>query len=160
MVVQRVAGQPLPRFARDHLFDPLGMRETCFWTGPEPAPPAAAPLASPHPAPLSAGDGGAWSTPADLLRWAEALNTDRLGISELVQTPGRLDDGTPVDYAWGVGVRSHGGRLVYRHGGGWPSLRALLARIPDLGLGLVIVALADDTERRVPLADSLLDQLT
>jgi hypothetical protein len=77
-----------------------------------------------------------------------------------VQTPGRLDDGTPVDYAWGVGVRSHGGRLVYRHGGGWPSLRALLARIPDLGLGLVIVALADDTERRVPLADSLLDQLT
>jgi hypothetical protein len=66
------------------------MGETCFWTGPEPAPPgAAAPLASAHPAPLSSGDGGAWSTPADLLRWAEALNTDRLGISGLVQTPGR-----------------------------------------------------------------------
>jgi CubicO group peptidase (beta-lactamase class C family) len=159
MVVQRVAGQPLPRFARDHLFDPLGMGETCFWTGPEPAPPGAAPLASAHPAPLSSGDGGAWSTPADLLRWAEALNTDRLGISGLVQTPGRLDDGTPVDYAWGMGMRSHAGRLVYRHGGGWPSLRALLARIPDLGLSLVIVALADDTERRVPLADSLLDLL-
>jgi hypothetical protein len=77
----------------------------------------------------------------------------------LVQTPGRLDDGTPVDYAWGMGVRSHAGRPVYRHGGGWPSLRALLARVPDLGLSLVIVALADDTERRVPLADSLLDLL-
>lgn len=159
MVVQRAAGQPLPRFARDHLFHPLGMGQTCFWAGPEPAPPAAAPLASPRPAPLSTGDGGAWSTPADLLRWAEALNTDQLGISELMQTPGRLDDGTPVDYAWGTGVRSHAGRLVYRHGGGWPSLRALLARIPDLGLSLVTIAVADDTERRVPLADSLLDLL-
>jgi CubicO group peptidase (beta-lactamase class C family) len=159
MVVQRVADQPLPRFAHDHLFNPLGMDETCFWTGPEPTPPSAAPLASPHPTPLSSGDGGAWSTPADLLRWAEALNTDRLGISELIQTPGRLDDGTPVDYAWGMGVRSHAGRLVYRHGGGWPSLRALLARIPDLGLSLVIVALDDDTDRRVPLADSLLELL-
>jgi CubicO group peptidase (beta-lactamase class C family) len=159
MAVQRAAGQPLPRFAHDHLFDPLRMGDTCFWTGPEPAPPGAAPLASPHPAPLSSGDGGAWSTPSDLLRWAEALNTDRLGISALVHTPSRLDDGTPVDYAWGMGVRSHAGRLVYRHGGGWPSLRALLARIPDLGLGLVVIALADDTERRIPLADSLLDLL-
>jgi hypothetical protein len=70
-----------------------------------------------------------------------------------------LNDGAPVNYAWGVGVRSHHTYKVYRHGGGWPGLRALLARVPAVKLSLVIVALDDDTERRVPLADALLDEL-
>jgi CubicO group peptidase (beta-lactamase class C family) len=159
VVVQRAAGQPLPDFARRHLFGPLKMADTCYWPGPGPAPPRAAPLACAHPAPLSLGDGGVWSTAEDLLRWSQALNTDQLGISGLLQTQGRLDDGTLLDYAWGVGVRSHAGHRVYRHGGGWPGVRALLARVPDLDLSLVTVALADDTERRVPLTDSLLDLL-
>ena len=59
----------------------------------------------------------------------------------------------------GVGVRSRRGHRVYRHGGGWDSLRAMLARAPSLELGLVIFALADGTERRVTLTDSLMDLL-
>jgi hypothetical protein len=38
------------------------------------------------------------------------------------------------------------------HGSGWPGLRALLARVPDLDVSLMILALADDTERRVDLS--------
>jgi CubicO group peptidase (beta-lactamase class C family) len=136
------------------------MSSTCYWPGPAPAPPGAAPLAAAHPAPLSLGDGGVWSTARDLLRWSQALNADELGISSLMQTPGGLDDGTTVGYAWGMGVRSHGGYRVYRHGGGWPGLRALLARIPDLNQSLVIIALADDSERRTDLAASMLDLVT
>ena len=49
---------------------------------------------------------------------------------------------------------------MYRHGGGWPGLRALLARIPDLNQSLVIIALADDSERRTGLAASMLDLVT
>jgi hypothetical protein len=101
-----------------------------------------------------------WSTVRDLLRWSQALNGDELGISPLVQAPGCLDDGTPVGYAWGAGVRSHHGYRVYRDGGRWPGLRALLARIPDLDQSLVIIALADDSERRVELAASMLDLVT
>lgn len=37
---------------------------------------------------------------------------------------------------------------------------ALLARVPDLNASLVILALADDTERRVDLAARLLDLVT
>jgi CubicO group peptidase (beta-lactamase class C family) len=157
---ERAAGQPLPEFAARRIFIPLGMSSTCYWPGPAPAPPGAAPLATAHPAPLSLGDGGVWSTARDLLRWSQALNADELGISPLMQTPGGLDDGTPVGYAWGTGVRSHGGYRVYRHGGGWPGLRALLARVPDLNQSLVIIALADNSERRAGLAASMLDLAT
>ncbi|MEV2238404.1 serine hydrolase domain-containing protein [Micromonospora sp. NPDC049891] len=160
LAIQRAAGQPLADLARHHLFDPLGMHDTLFWPGPEPMPPASTPLACPHPAPLSLGDGGVWSTANDLLRWGQAMNTDVLGISTSLHTPGRLDDGRPLDYAWGIGVRRHAGHPTYRHGGGWPGLRLLLARVPNLDIGLVIIAPTDDTERRVPLADALLTELT
>ncbi|WP_157383024.1 serine hydrolase domain-containing protein [Nonomuraea coxensis] len=159
-VVERALGKPLPDFARSRLFTPLAMVNTRYWTGPDPAPAGAAPLVSPHPAPLSLGDGGVWSTATDLLRWGQALNADELGISALIQTPGRLDDGTPIDYAWGIGVRSHAGYRVYRHGGGWQGLRALHARVPDLDLSMVLIAIADYTERRVDLLNSLLDEMT
>ncbi|MCK2215424.1 beta-lactamase family protein [Actinomadura sp. ATCC 31491] len=155
-VMERAAGLPLSELAQRDLFGPLGMADTRHWSGPGPAPPGAAPLAPPHPAPLSLGDGGVWTTLRDLLRWGQALNADALGVAELLQTPGRLDDGTPLDYAWGMGVRSWAGRRVYRHGGSWAGLRALHARVPELDLTAVVVALGDDTERRVPLMDALL----
>ena len=107
--VSRTAGMPLADFARWRIFEPLGMADTMFWTGPG-AGAARRRAARPgDPAPLSIGDGGLWSTAADLLRWADGLNTDRLGVTDLVQTPGTLDDGTPLDYAWGMGVRTFGG---------------------------------------------------
>jgi CubicO group peptidase (beta-lactamase class C family) len=160
LAVERADGQSLPDTARHRLFAPLGMHDTLFWPGPGPVPPASAPLARAHPAPLSLGDGGAWSTAFDLLRWCRAMNGDALGISALLQTPGQLDDGQPLDYGWGIGVRTHAGHLTYRHGGGWAGLRLLLARVPSTGIGLVIIALADDTERRGALADALLSVLT
>ncbi|MFI6183688.1 serine hydrolase domain-containing protein [Nonomuraea sp. NPDC051191] len=156
-VVERASGLPLPGFARDRLFTPLGMAATRYWPGPGPTPEGAAPLVRPRPAPLSLGDGGVWTTLDDLLRWSQALNADELGISPLMQTPGRLDDGTPIDYAWGMGVRSHAGHIVYRHGGGWTGLRAMQARIPGLDVSVAFIAIRDDTDRRVPLLDALLD---
>jgi CubicO group peptidase (beta-lactamase class C family) len=159
-VVERATGQPLPIFAENRVFTTLAMNSTCYWPGPSPAPPGGAALGAPHPAPLSLGDGGVWSTAGDLLRWGQALNADELSISPLIQTPGSLDDGTPLDYAWGMGIRSHAGYRVYRHGGGWPSVRALLARVPVLNVSLVIIALADNSERRVDLAASMLDLVT
>ena len=159
LAVERATGQTLPHFAQHHLFGPLGMTNTCYWPGPQPAPAGAAPLANPHFAPLSLGDGGVWASATDLLRWNQALNDDELGISTLLQTPGRLNNGTPIDYAWGLGVRSHAGHPIYRHGGGWPGLQAQLIRIPDLRSSLVILTLADDTTRPADLAGALLDEL-
>ena len=158
IVLERVTGRSLADLARERLFRPLGMTSTRFWSGPAPHPPGAAPLDDALPTPLSVGDGGLWSTAEDLLRWNLALDRDALGVSALVQTPGRLDDGTPLDYAWGVGVREHGGRRVHRHGGRWAGLCAQLVRLDAEG-GLVVLALDDDEDRTTALTDALLAEL-
>jgi hypothetical protein len=100
-----------------------------------------------------------WSTAADLLRWAAALDADELGITGLLETPGRLDDGTVLDYAWGMGVREHAGRRVLRHGGSYADTRTMLLRVPEEGFDLVVLAPADRSERRTQLTDRLLDAL-
>jgi CubicO group peptidase (beta-lactamase class C family) len=159
VAVERVTGRPLPTFAHTHVFEPLGMRSSRYWPGPTPQPPGAISLANPHPAPLSLGDGGLWTTATDLMRWNQALDADELGISHLLHTAGTLDDGTTLDYAWGLGIRTHAGHRIYRHGGGWPGLRAQLIRIPDQRSGLTVIALTNDTDQTTMVANTLLDTL-
>jgi CubicO group peptidase (beta-lactamase class C family) len=158
-IVRRACGEDLDTYARQHLFEPLGMTRTQFWSGPDPAPPGARPLDPPRPAPLSVGDGGMWSTAEDLLRWCEGLNDDRLGLAAQLQKPGRLDNGQTLEYAWGMGVHEHDEHTIYRHGGAWGTARSLLLRVPDRGLGIVVFAEHDDTERRLELADHLLEKV-
>ena len=154
--IGRAAGEPLPGLARRLIFAPLGMADSLFWTGPEPAPPGAAPLDPADPPPLSVGDGGLWSTAADLLRWADGLDRDRLGITGRVQTPGALDDGTPLDLRVGDG-RAGAGRAPRI-----PARRRIRRSAGDAGprtgegVDLVILALGDRSERRITLTDRLL----
>ena len=156
VAVERAAGRPLPAFAREHVFGPLGMRDSRYWSGPAAHPPGAAPLDPAFPAPLSLGDGGMWSTARDLMRWNQALDRDELGVSALLHTPGCLDDGSPLPYAWGVGVEEG----VHRHGGRWAGLCAQLVRLPGRGAGFVILTLDDDEDRMTALAAALIDELT
>lgn len=160
VIVERAATTPLSDFARDHLFTPLGMTATRFWPGPSPHPPGAAPLDPHYPAPLSLGDGGVWSTAPDLIRWNQALEEDKLGISALLQTPGRLDNGTELDYAWALGIREHAGHRIYQHGGSWPGLTTQLARLADRRSNFVIIALDDNQDRTNTLAKALIEELT
>ena len=156
VIVEQVTSCSLVAFARDHLFTPLAMQRTCYWPGAAPTPPGAVALAqSLSPAPLSLGDGGVWTTLHDLLRWNEAMNNDELGISGLLHTPGHLDDGTPLDYAWGVRVFEQAGSRVQSHGGGWTGATAKLVRLPDHGMSIAAVALHDDIDRLVALVATM-----
>lgn len=155
--ISRAGRRGLADLAQDRIFAPLEMRHTCFFDGPGTHPSDAVPIRPAHPAPLSLGDGGLWSTAADLLRWSRSMDIDTLGLSEVLRRPGELKDGTELDYACGVGVRSRGGWRMYRHGGGWSGVRSLLVQVPQAGLDCVVIALDDDSERRVALMDAVLD---
>lgn len=158
-VVERAAGQTLEDLAGQRVFAPLGMDRTRFWRGPGRQPPGAAPTTPGLPAPLSVGDGGMWSTAEDLLRWNRALREDALGTSARVHAPGHLDDGTALDYAWGVDVRDHGGTLVHRHGGLWAGVSTQLLRVPSRRSSAAVLVLDDDDARTAALADAVLDHL-
>jgi len=104
-IIERINGVPFTEFVRTRIFEALGMPRTTLWSGPAPSPPAARLPPDPdQPAALSLGDGGIWTTVSDLLRWNDALLADELGVSARMHTPGALDDGTSLDYAWGVRV--------------------------------------------------------
>lgn len=158
VILERAAGCPLPDFAQEHVFGPLGMTDTQYWSQAAP-PPGAAPVNPDRPLPLTLGDAGVWSTAVDLMRWNEALERDELGVSGLLQTPGRLNDGSVLEYGWGMDVLTQAGHRVYRHGGVWTWLSAHLVRVDDLGAGFVVISLEYDEERSGRLAGLMIESL-
>ena len=119
-ILTRLSGRTVEHLAHSTLFTPLGMTSTTL--GPT------IPITrSGHaPPPVTVGDGGLWTTAEDLLRWNDAMNSHVFGraVHERAETTGTLDDGTPLDYAWGVRVIDHRGRRTLSHGGSWPTWSA------------------------------------
>jgi CubicO group peptidase (beta-lactamase class C family) len=154
-IIERISASTLDSFARARIFKPLGMTRSTFWTGPSPTPPTAvAPAAEPtQPAPLSAGDGGLWTSVSELLRWNEAVMSDALGITARTHTPGSLDDGTRLDYAWGVRVSHASGQTVQSHGGEYGNATAKLIRLPNGVASLAALAADNSVERMITLGD-------
>jgi CubicO group peptidase (beta-lactamase class C family) len=156
-IVERLTRASLDAFARERFFEPFGMKATAFWSGPAPSPPQAAPELPLHPAPLSVGDGGLWTSVRDLLAWNDALLSDDSGLSAVLHEPGALDDGTVLDYAWGIRVTRNRGVQVESHGGSWESTTARLVRLRDLGVGFAVLARDGSVERMTVLSSALED---
>ena len=67
------------------------------------------------------GDGGVFSTAGDLVGWFQTLAKGgllRKGASTML-APGRLDDGAPVGYGWGVVLEGEEGGRWFGHNGSW-----------------------------------------
>ena len=135
-----VHGRDVTNLARSEVLEPLGLAGSRLG-GPAPAvlPDRAVP-------PATIGDGGLWTCLADMLTWLGALNEERLGadLTALVQSPGRLDDDTVLDYAWGVGPRPGQAGTVYLHGGQWPGWCAMTVRGPATATAVAILATTED----------------
>ncbi|HET6565744.1 MAG TPA: DUF3471 domain-containing protein, partial [Xanthomonadales bacterium] len=114
------------------------------------------------------GDGGVFTTVDELFNWDQNFYHNRLGKGgqELIQqltTPGKLSDGTDLDYAFGLSVEDYRGQTLVSHGGAFVGFRAEMMRFPELGFGTIVLcnradAAPEQLARRV--ADVLLaDQL-
>jgi CubicO group peptidase (beta-lactamase class C family) len=150
-VLERLSGEALGSFAEARLFGPLQMRATALTASP--------PQTLPSPAPLSVGDGGLWTSVRDLLRWNEAMLRDTLGVAGTIHAAGTLDEGTPLDYAWGVRVFRSGDQSVQSHGGSWDDAAAKLVRLPDLGASFAALATDGSVERMTALGSLIQDEL-
>ena len=147
-LLQAVHGQAIADLARAKIIEPLGL------TGSRLGGPAPETLPRHAEPPATTGDGGSWTCAADLLTWLEAINENRLGadLTTLVQTPGRLKDGTVLDYAWGIGPRSTPTGTLYLHGGEWSGWCAMTVRCPQTATAVAILAITEDMP--TPSADA------
>jgi CubicO group peptidase (beta-lactamase class C family) len=154
VLVERLSGQSPARFAHDHIFTPLGMTRTWFQddhtrivpgrsTGYSPA--AAGGYRTDMTTLDVVGDGGLLTCVEDLARWDRVFYDNPLGrggpaLIELMTTPGRLADGEPVPYGFGLDLVPYRGLTCISHGGWFVGYRSEMMRFPQQRFTVICLA--------------------
>jgi CubicO group peptidase (beta-lactamase class C family) len=153
LIVKRVSGEPLEKFADQRIFKPLGMNNTFYnvdksqviknraigyvqnGTGGyrmlhhfNQAPP---------------GGRGVNSTVEDMILWGQNLCKNSIGgkdFLELMTKQGVLNNGDTIDYAFGVNIRKHAGYKTLSHGGYTGSFNTYIIVFPELELTVLFLA--------------------
>jgi hypothetical protein len=89
------------------------------------------------------GAAGLVTTVVDLAAWLQGLAAGTVGDPALVEqlcTPGHLNDGTRLDYAYGLVVSDDHGRRVIEHAGGEAGYRAHLLWRPEQHLAVAVLS--------------------
>ena len=143
-VVHRATGRSLREYADEKIFGPLGMTATHFhddrthvvrgrvfsYDRTDDGEWATNYLMNFD----KVGDGGLYSTVADLARWDRAFYDDLLGVpsfADAMYERGVLASGDAIDYARGLDVRRRRGLRRVTHNGGLMAFRTMIARYPD-----------------------------
>jgi len=154
LICERVSGQSFAAFCQERIFGPLGMTRSCINDSLVKLIPGRAAgyyddgQGNWLNAPLTdsvVGPTNVYSTVEDLARWDENFYTGQVGgqaVIERMHEPGRLNDGTELDYAFGLMVgpahRYRGWRVV-EHGGGQGGYGSWMMRFPELHLSIVVL---------------------
>lgn len=150
-IVERVSGKSLNAFAQERIFKPLGMSHTLYQEDHTQLIPNRAVGYDPiegggFKIDMSnwdeTGDGNVYTSVEDLFLWDQTFYTNVLGkdVMDMIQTPGTLDNGTKIEYAWGLRVLSHRGLKVVEHGGAWAGFRAEILRFPDQRFSVIALS--------------------
>jgi CubicO group peptidase (beta-lactamase class C family) len=103
------------------------------------------------------GDGNIFTSLDDLARYDAALRAGKVvkpQTLKLLCKAGELDDGTRVDYAFGlVPGKSHGRRMV-EHSGSWAGTATFIRREVPRGFSYIVLS-NDDSFDASALADRL-----
>ena len=94
------------------------------------------------------GSSSVFSTVDDLARWLINFGDATVGgkaTISLMLTPGKLDDGTPVTYGFGIttGSKHYKGLPFFTSSGEWASFNSYDAYFPEQKFGVVVLANAD-----------------
>ncbi len=87
------------------------------------------------------GDGNVYASAEDLLKWDQALYTEKLVSQKTLQeafTPVTLNDGTTYPYGFGWGIENNGKKV--RHTGSWVGFRNVISRDLEHKRTLIILS--------------------
>jgi CubicO group peptidase (beta-lactamase class C family) len=141
LIVERASGQTFASFLRDRIFVPLGMNGTAAGSGVENRA-----FGTPEDQSLTSavlGDGGVYSSIADLEKWDAALYDPRFEVAFVPRT--RTDDPN-VEYGFGWRISRHRGHRMVWHSGETRGFRNVMLRFPDKRLTVVILTNRNDPE--------------
>ncbi len=150
-IVLRITGRSMREYAREKVFEPLGMEHTHFHDDHTEIVPGRASGYSPTGEGFRInmttlgmiGDGGVFTTIEDLLLWDHHFYGDRVGRKDLLRkqhTVGILNDGTELAYAAGLTVSTYRGLRMVSHGGSFVGFRADMIRFPEQRFSVICLA--------------------
>jgi CubicO group peptidase (beta-lactamase class C family) len=172
-IVERVSGMSFADYATQHIFIPLDMNDSHFHTDRYHVIPNRA---------MSyfkrddgsfgvymlnyeiAGPGGLYTTVEDLAKWDSNFYHNKLGygtqsLIDRTLVPGRLNDDTTLDYAFGLRLEEFQVMKTVEHGGSLAGYRAYLMRIPEIKTSVIILGnLAEMTTEK--LGKMVMDEIT
>ena len=169
--VERTSGQRFGDFARERLFEPLGMTHSRFRDDPDAPQPglvlghafkdgAFTPI---HTRFHGVGDGGLLTNLEDLAAW-DVFWSGRSPLGAALPARltdrGRRNDGASLYYAWGISQRTHRGAASLSHGGSYIGYLSKLVRFPEQDFSIACLANADNVDvdaLAMALADTVLE---
>jgi CubicO group peptidase (beta-lactamase class C family) len=174
MIIEKAAGQSLRKFAQEHIFNPLGMKNTLFYDDNTD-------LIKNRVFSYEkkrgedgfnnlimrfdlVGSGGVYSNIEDLFLWDQNFYKNKLGkggqdIIQKMHGEGLLNNGESSGYAFALINGTYRGLNTVSHGGGLAGYRAQLIRFPEQNFSVIILANRGDanpTHKAFQIADILL----
>ena len=150
-IVARVSGQTFPEWTKENIFDPLEMKNTHFHDDHE--------LVVKNRAysykgirrkyknsVLSYANVGATSlftTVEDLAKWMQNFEDAKVGGQNVINqmlVQGVINDGTKINYSFGLSVGEHKGFKTVGHGGSDAGFRSHIVYFPEQNLGVVVLS--------------------
>ncbi|MES2672811.1 MAG: serine hydrolase [Pseudomonadota bacterium] len=152
VIVKRVSGRSLPEFAKERIFDPLGMLHTHFQDDYKT-------LVKERASSYHIGAGGKYqylalsfsnvgatslfTTVEDLALWDQNFYTGKVGgsalLAQMLQV-GSLNNGKKLDFASGLIVGKYRGLNTVNHSGADAGFRSNLLRFPDQHFSIVVLS--------------------
>jgi CubicO group peptidase (beta-lactamase class C family) len=137
LIVEKATAQPYKLFLQNKIFVPLGMQHTFVYDGSRQKTVRAVGYnrfgdVSDYDL-LTYGEGGIYSTVADLFKWDQALYTERLVKRSTLDeafTRGKLNDGSSANYGFGWAIVDFNGETIYAHAGRYGGFNTYIKRFP------------------------------
>ncbi|MBX2877717.1 MAG: beta-lactamase family protein [Saprospiraceae bacterium] len=151
-IIERKSGKSLAQYAKEHLFDPLGMKNTFIYQNAKKVVknravgyvPGAEGFEREHYYNfISEGDGGVQTNIVDFFKWSENLKSNQLSIKNFqarMLQRGRLNNGDTIPYALGLEHAVHMGSNLYAHNGMWGGNRSMFLQFPKEDLSIITLS--------------------
>ncbi len=143
VIVKKASGKSLRRYAEEKIFKPLGMKNSHFHddyrrliknraSGYFPA--GKQKFRNFITTFDCVGSGGLYTSVEDLYLWDQNFYHHKVGgpeVLDLMHTPGTLNSGKKIDYAFGLTIGDYRGLKTVSHGGALGGYRSAILRFPE-----------------------------